>query len=338
MKEDAVSPVIGAMLLLAVGVTFFAAWNAYYVPSMKTQSEISHIRDVESGFLRFSSDIGTAVLLKRNMRLSEPLPLGGGDFIFDPVKSGGELQVRNSSTHDYIMMNWTDGTNTESPDHVFGIARFWYKSAGNFWQDQGYGWSYGTVYVMNSERNISTPLHYAARDDITGDIAGSLFTLETLPAYASPGNCSSITVGAVTIGPDARQRKRHAGAGKRDRDRAGSRCHRSEYSYQPSSAGPVQLNIVELRSLAGTGIACPMRECNPDPFYGSRSVPAEVRNLPLSEHDPEGKIHPDNGWCVLTGPGERKCHPLSRNPRQSIECNGAFLYCVQGIIRHRGFG
>ncbi|HEX3001479.1 MAG TPA: hypothetical protein VHN82_03780 [Methanoregula sp.] len=204
MNEDAVSAVIGAMLLLAVGVTFFAAWNAYYVPSMKTQSEISHIRNVESGFLRFSSDIETAVSFKRNLRLSEHVQLGGGDFIFSPMKSGGELRIRNSSSDGYLVMNWSSKTISESPDHMFGIARFWYKPVNNFWQDQGYGWSYGNVYVINTERNLSTPLQFATRDDITYDLAGSLFTLESLPASSSPGNCSSITAEAVTIMPDIR--------------------------------------------------------------------------------------------------------------------------------------
>ena len=72
------APVVAAMLILAIGVTFFAAWNAYYVPSMKAQSEITHLKDAETGFLRFSSDIETAASLKRNMQLSEPIPLEGG--------------------------------------------------------------------------------------------------------------------------------------------------------------------------------------------------------------------------------------------------------------------
>jgi len=83
VNEDAVSPVVAAMLILAIVVTFFAAWNAMYVPSMKAQSEITHLKDVESGFLRFSSDIETATSLKKNMRMSEPIPLEGGFHLRD---------------------------------------------------------------------------------------------------------------------------------------------------------------------------------------------------------------------------------------------------------------
>ncbi|MDP2797887.1 MAG: hypothetical protein Q8N94_10315 [Methanoregula sp.] len=204
MKDDAVAPVVAAMLILAIVVTFFAAWNAYFVPSMKAQSEITHIKDVESGFLRFSSDIDTAVSLKKSMKLSEQIPLGGGDFTFDPVKSGGELKVWNASPAGYMGLNWTSETEPTSPDHYSGLVKFSYKPVNNFWQDQGYGWSYGNVYVINSERNLSTPLKFANMDDVTYELAGSLVEMEPVPLYTSPGNCSSITVHAINIIPDSR--------------------------------------------------------------------------------------------------------------------------------------
>ena len=113
------APVVAAMLILAIGVTFFAAWNAYYVPSMKAQSEITHLRDVETGFLRFSSDIETAASLKRNMRLSEPIPLGGGEFTFDAVKSGGLLRIQND-TYGYMRIRIINGT-TAATTSTFSI-------------------------------------------------------------------------------------------------------------------------------------------------------------------------------------------------------------------------
>ncbi|MDO8873270.1 MAG: hypothetical protein Q7V05_11165, partial [Methanoregula sp.] len=179
-------------------------------PSMKAQSEITHIKDVESGFLRFSSDIDTAVSLKKSMKLSEPIPLGGGDFTFDPVKSGGELKVWNASPAGYMRLNWTNETEPPSqnhytsPDHYSGLVKFSYLPVNNFWQDQGYRWSYGNVYVINSERNLSTPLKFARMDDVTYGLAGSLVDLEPVPLYTTPGNCSSITVHTINIIPDSR--------------------------------------------------------------------------------------------------------------------------------------
>ena len=215
MRDDAVSPVIAVMLILAIAVTFFAAWNAYYVPSMKAQSEISHIRDVETGFLKFSSDIDTAVSTKKNMKLSEPIPLGGGDFAFDPVKSGGELKVWNASPLDtsttgYFRFNWTNKSSV-GPGIIqnFSLVKFSYTPVNNFWQDQGYGWSYGNVFVLNTERNLSTPLQFARWSDVTYGLAESLVDIETARSVSTTEtpankNCSSITIRVVDITPDSR--------------------------------------------------------------------------------------------------------------------------------------
>jgi len=215
MSDDAVAPVIAVMLILAIAVTFFAAWHAYYVPSMKAQSEISHIKDVETGFLKFSSDIETAASMKKNMKLSEPIPLGGGDFTFDPVKSGGELKVWNASPLDttstgYFRFNWTNKSSV-GPGTMqnFSLVKFSYKPVNNFWQDQGYGWSYGNVFVLNTERNLSTPLQVAHWSDVTYGLAESLVDVEPVQSVSTAEiptnrNCSSITIRVVDITPDSR--------------------------------------------------------------------------------------------------------------------------------------
>jgi hypothetical protein len=200
LSDDAVAPVIAVMLILAVGVTFFAAWNAYYVPSMKAQSEITHIRDVETGFLRFSSDIETAASLKKNLKLSELIPLGGGEFTFDPVRSGGELNVWNASPQGYLKVDWTSETGTAGQN--LSLVRFSYKPVNNFWQDQGYGWAYGNVYVLNTERNLTTPLDAFTADNLTYGLAGTLIGLD--PEPGTDYNCTSITVHMVNITPDRR--------------------------------------------------------------------------------------------------------------------------------------
>ncbi|MDD1689980.1 MAG: hypothetical protein LUQ66_04915 [Methanoregula sp.] len=218
MRDDAVAPVIAVMLILAVAVTFFAAWNAYYVPSMKAQSEISHIKEVETGFLKFSSDIDTAVSMKKEIRLSEPIPLGGGEFAFDPVKSGGELKIWNASPLDtsstgYFRLNWTnntpDGLGTPYPGivHNFSLVKFSYKPVNNFWQDQGYGWMYGNTYVLNTERNLSTPLEFYRWSDVTYGLAASLVEVEhvrSVSEITGNQNCSSIKIRVVNITPDSR--------------------------------------------------------------------------------------------------------------------------------------
>ncbi|MDD1694207.1 MAG: hypothetical protein LUQ71_05735 [Methanoregula sp.] len=197
MSEDAVAPVVAIMLILAVVVTFFAAWNAYYVPSMKAQSEITHIHDVEDGFLRFSSDIDTAVSVKREMKLSEPIPLGGGEFMFDPVKSGGNLRIVNE-TEGYLRVTITNGTNPDTAINLLRFSRYSYEPVNNFWQDQGYVWTYGNLNVTKG--SLATPLQFARMENVSYDIAGTVFDIGW-PSPDSSGQCSRIDVFLVNISP-----------------------------------------------------------------------------------------------------------------------------------------
>jgi hypothetical protein len=198
VSEDAVSPVVAAMLLLAIMVTFFTAWNAFYIPSMKAQSEITHIKDVESGFLRYSSDIETAASLKKNIILSEPVPLGGGEFTFDTVKSGGLLRVQNES-EGYLHLTITSPVLTENSR--YRLSNFTYQPVNNFWQDQGYSWSYGNVNITKD--TLSTPLLYTSMDNVSYGLTGSLFDLDSAPSPANPAVCTVMDVYTVNITPAA---------------------------------------------------------------------------------------------------------------------------------------
>jgi hypothetical protein len=194
------APVIAVILILAIGVTFFAAWNAYYIPSMKVQSEITHLKDVETGFLRFSSDIDTAASLKKNMMLSEPIPLGGGEFTFDAVKSGGLLRICNE-TEGYMRITITNGTNPETTSNLFRFSNYSYQPENNFWLDQGYAWSYGNVNVTKGM--LATPLQYPNIDEVSYGVTGALFDLDSVPAQENPARCSLMTLYAVNILPAA---------------------------------------------------------------------------------------------------------------------------------------
>lgn len=198
MKEDAVSPVVAAMLLLAVFVTFFAAWNAVYVPSMKAQSEMTHLRQVESGVLRFSSDIDTAASLKRNMHSAEAIPLGGGEFTFDSARSGGMIRIRNE-TEGYLRLTITKENPPETETTRMRFSRFTYEPVGNFWQDQGYSWEYGMVNVTKGD--LSTPLQFPTMEDVTYDMTGSLFDLDVTPSPATPSACTVMNVYPVNLSP-----------------------------------------------------------------------------------------------------------------------------------------
>jgi hypothetical protein len=208
VKDDAVAPVVAAMLILAIVVTFFAAWNAYFVPSMKAQSEIGHIGEVETGFMHFSSDLETAVSLKRDLTFSETIPLGGGATAFDSLTSSGTLRVNKDPNQLYHITVMDNGI-----DYVMegNMVNFSYQPVNNFWVDQGYIWHYGYVNVTKGTSPygtdgaaLSTPLSYPTMDDMkkSGMIrkfAESFTAIDSRPWYNSSTNCSHITLSAITF-------------------------------------------------------------------------------------------------------------------------------------------
>lgn len=150
MDDNALAPVIAVMLILAIGVTVFAVYTTTYLPGLKQQDEVDHLQQVESGFLKFSSDIDNAIAAGKNManvgirdqsvEYSETIPLGGGDIIVNSMKSGGIVRIQNNeSPFLTIATNGYSGS-------LF-LVNFSYNSTNNFWIDQGYIWEGGNVTV-----------------------------------------------------------------------------------------------------------------------------------------------------------------------------------------------
>ncbi|MDO9539823.1 MAG: hypothetical protein Q7J09_07465 [Methanocalculus sp.] len=199
------------MLVLAVIVTFFSVWNAVYLPSLKQQSEMTQLREVEGAFTRFSSDLTNAAALKRDLTFSEPLPLGGGGVILNSLLSGGTIRVNEEPLLLYTV-NITDG---DVKHEVAGrLVNFSYQPVNDFWVDQGYVWHYGYVNVTRGLSSqgadgaaLSTPLSYATMEDMkkSGPIrkfAESLIEIEARPWYNSSANCTHISVSSVTFHPE----------------------------------------------------------------------------------------------------------------------------------------
>jgi hypothetical protein len=152
MDDNALAPVIAVMLILAIGVTVFAVYTTTYLPGLKQQAEVGHIKEVETGFLKFSSDIDNAIAAGKNMinagisnqpvEYSETIPLGGGDIIVNSMKSGGIVRIqRNESPVFKITINDNLYSNSSY------LVNFSYNSTNNFWNDQGYTWERGNVIV-----------------------------------------------------------------------------------------------------------------------------------------------------------------------------------------------
>ncbi|MFZ1897377.1 hypothetical protein [Methanoregula sp.] len=232
MKDDALAPVIAVMLILAAIVTFLSIYNAIYIPSMKESSEVEHLQNVESAFQHFSSDIDYAASSHQNhLTFSEPVQLGGGDFMFNLLRSSGTLSVvqdRNTSRmcentiYNTIILNSTGSIIGALNDTLINFS---YEPISNFWQDQGYTWQYGYLNVTKYG-TLSTPLQYTNMSAVENatesgslatfaeSLAGVTYTMDqteypvyspnsTNPSsYALSGNCSGLNLWAVNITAD----------------------------------------------------------------------------------------------------------------------------------------
>ncbi len=198
MRDDAVAPIIAIMLILAAVATFFVIFNGAYIPSLKEASEIEHIRNVESSFQRFSSDIETAISLRQdNLILGEPVQLGGGECLFNTLRSGGSLAIEDEPEPAYnlslynssgIMMSEMNST----------LATITYSPAGNFWQDQGYRWQRGYLNVTKyGTRQV--PLTYNNMTDVMNDFDDNTSSLN---AFARSFGSVEFTRNLTTLFPD----------------------------------------------------------------------------------------------------------------------------------------
>lgn len=197
MKDDAVAPVIAVLLILAAIATFVAVWNATVLPSLKEQSEMVHLQSVETSFARFSSDIETAVSLHQNgLSLSEPVQLGGGDILFNNVRSGGSLKITNE---EYPLYNISVGSTVVNGT----LVSILYEPSGNFWQDQGYRWQYGYINVTkhkSGKNPLQTPLYYADMDSVIPVLNTTKFwTIGSQQNYTGDGTCGVLDLYVVNL-------------------------------------------------------------------------------------------------------------------------------------------
>jgi hypothetical protein len=149
MNDDALAPVIAVMLILAIGVTVFAVYTSTYLPGLKQQDEVDHLQQVESGFVKFSSDIDNVMYTKNVGQLTEQIPLGGGDILINSLKSSGTVRIQEEQ-YPYLIIR-----NESGEQFPMYIVNYSYNPIGNFWVDQGYTWQDGYVNVTKGTRSTS---------------------------------------------------------------------------------------------------------------------------------------------------------------------------------------
>ena len=144
-KDDAVSPVIALMLILAILATCLAVYTTTYVPGLKQQDEITHSGEVKLAFERFASDIDNVIALGKPAVYTEVLELGGGDVPLSPTKSSGTVEINTTVIGNYTV----SGGGTEIPLNGIGI---YYLPSFTAWEKQGYLYKNGVVWITKDEK------------------------------------------------------------------------------------------------------------------------------------------------------------------------------------------
>ena len=149
-KDDAVSPVIALMLILAILATCMAVYTTTYVPGLKQQDEITHTGEVKLAFMRFASDIDNVIAQGKPAVYTEVLELGGGDVPLSPTKSSGTIEINPSPIGTYQV----DGGETKD---LNGIA-VTYTPSFTAWEKQGYVYQNGVVWITKDEKKTPAQL------------------------------------------------------------------------------------------------------------------------------------------------------------------------------------
>ena len=148
-KDDAVSPVIALMLILAILATCMAVYTTTYVPGLKQQDEITHTGEVKLAFMRFASDIDNVIAQGKPAVYTEVLELGGGDVPLSPTKSSGTIEINTSKIGTYTIGGEIKDLN--------GIA-VTYTPSFTAWEKQGYVYQNGVVWITKDEKKTPAQL------------------------------------------------------------------------------------------------------------------------------------------------------------------------------------
>ena len=178
-KDDAVSPVIALMLILAILATCLAVYTTTYVPGLKQQDEITHSGEVKLAFERFASDIDNLIALGKPAVYTEVLELGGGDVPLSPTKSSGTIEINTT-----VIGNYTVDSETKDLNGI----EISYTPSFTAWEKQGYLYKNGVVWITKDEKRTPSALKWYTVDD------GLKQEKKTIETWYSPTVSDSVLI------------------------------------------------------------------------------------------------------------------------------------------------
>jgi len=162
-SRSAISTVISAVLVLGLIVTATTMLHVHYIPAWKSDSECSHLTNVQADMsdLKFTIDILSAVLAvdpKSTVSMSTPIELGGGDIpIVGTTKSSGTLAVNVNDCGIVVVARNETATvydSSASETDLAHLGAIYYHSRNNYYIDQMFECENGALILVQDNRSL----------------------------------------------------------------------------------------------------------------------------------------------------------------------------------------
>ncbi|MDI6867653.1 hypothetical protein [Methanoculleus sp.] len=157
-REDALSEVVGFVLLLALIVVALSLYQVYGVPAAGRENEIAHMNQVKDRFVDYKIALDSLWVVSINttttaegITLSTLFDLGtmggstqGGGLFFPvlaPIASGGTFSVNRSPDNLTILVN------NDKKVALAPMGEVSYQSSNNYWIQQRYYYQMGGLFL-----------------------------------------------------------------------------------------------------------------------------------------------------------------------------------------------
>ncbi|WP_298666464.1 hypothetical protein [uncultured Methanofollis sp.] len=184
--EDALSEVVGFVLLLGVLVLALSVYQLYAVPAEGRENEITHMNMVKDRFTDYKIALDSLwVNNQTGVALSTAFDLGTGQYggwplLLAPTASAGDLSI---GTGDVLTIR--TGDNPEGWETRLGTLE--YTSENHYWVDQTWTYEMGGVFLTQDEGTTLrlAPLFSVSSRD--GTVASVSITPATVRGSGSVG-------------------------------------------------------------------------------------------------------------------------------------------------------
>ncbi|WP_460372643.1 hypothetical protein [Methanocalculus sp. MC3] len=163
-SDDALSEVIGFILIIAILMIFLSLWMVYVVPAEGRQQEIEHMNYVRNWFTQYKVTADSLWVNHNDdksltgMTFSNSLVLGsqggttqaGGLFlpVMSPVGSTGAIVVTNKS--EFIIIR-----DVHNNEQHFPLAILEFETTNNYWIPQSYYYQMGGVFLRQPAGTVA---------------------------------------------------------------------------------------------------------------------------------------------------------------------------------------